>query len=149
MIRQLLVAVALFTIATSGIAFAGSIDKAQNIFAQYGTREAAFDSAVADLYSDTALIKNKRTYPTGQVREATFPAVQYKFLIRNAMPLAKAKGDYSTYSNVTFSEEGRNVRVKAMRYSVLKKYSSPISLLIGPNEQGQWLILEELGESQP
>ncbi len=148
MICQLLVA-ALFTIATTSIAFAGSIDKAQNIFAQYGTREAAFDSAVADLYSDTALIKNKRTYPTGQVREATFPAVQYKFLIRNAMPLAKAKGDYSTYSNVTFSEEGRNVRVKAMRHSVLKKYSSPISLLIGPNEQGQWLILEEFGESQP
>ena len=65
------------------------------------------------------------------------------------MPLAKAKGDYSIYSNVTFSEEGQNVRVKATRYSVLKKYSSPLSILIGPNEQGQWLILEELGESQP
>jgi hypothetical protein len=148
MIRQLLVA-ALFTTTTTNIAFAGSIDRAQDVFAQYGKREAAFDSAVADLYSDTALIKNKRTYPTGQVREVTFPAAQYKFLIRSAMPLAKAKGDYSTYSNVTFSEEGQNIRVKATRYSVLKKYSSPLSLLIGSNGQGQWLILEELGESQP
>lgn len=130
-------------------AHAGSIDKARELFQEYVTRGTAFDPAAADLYSDSALIRNKRTYPTGQIKELEVPAPQYKSLIRTVMPLAKMKNDHNTYSDVSFAEEGDNVRIKAARYSVLKKYTSPLSLLVGPNKQGQWLILEELSESQP
>lgn len=125
------------------------IVKARAVFERYSSLEAAFDPDVADLYSDTAAIRNKRTYPTGQVRELTLPADRYKALIRASMPLAKEKGDYSVYSETTFRLEGANVRVTATRFSVLKKYKSPISLLIGPAPSGDWLILEELSESQP
>jgi hypothetical protein len=123
--------------------------KARAVFERYASLEAAFDPAVADLYSDAAVIKNKRTYPTGQVRELTMPAAQYKALIRESMPLARQRGDYSVYSETTFSNEGRNIRITATRYSVLKKYKSPLSLLIGPSASGDWLILEELSESRP
>lgn len=84
-------------------ASAAPIDEARSLFQQYSRLEAGFDPAAADLYADDALIRNKRTYPTGQVRELAIPAVQYKALVRNAMPLAKSRGDFSTYSQVSYS----------------------------------------------
>ncbi|WP_137940279.1 hypothetical protein [Chitinivorax sp. B] len=126
-----------------------NLNAARAVFERYKTLEVAFDSNIVDLYSDNAVIKNKRTYPTGQVREMSLPAPKYKELIRGAMPLAKAKGDYSTYSEVEFIAEGNGVRMSAKRFSVLKKYTSNFSILFTPNESGQWLIVEELSESQP
>lgn len=123
--------------------------QAKNVFDSYQSRERSFDPAVADLYCDRALIRNVRTYPNGQQRTLELPATQYKELIRAAMPLARSRGDYSTYSNVAYVPEGNNVRITATRHSVLKKYSSPLSLLVGTCNGGDWAILEELGESQP
>jgi len=77
------------------------------------------------------------------------PATQYKALIRQTLPLAKLRGDTNTYSEVSFSNEGSNVRIRATRFSNLKKYSSPISLLVAPDDTGRLLIYEELSESRP
>jgi hypothetical protein len=123
--------------------------QAKTIFGNYQSLERSFDPAVADLYCDSALIRNVRTYPDGKKRTLELPAPKYKELIRSAMPLAKAKGDYSTYSGVTYAPEGDNVRITATRYSVLKNYSSPMSLLVGACNGGDLAILEEIGESQP
>lgn len=111
--------------------------------------EHAFDVAIADLYSDEARIENLRTYPGGVRKKLSLPAPTYKQLIREAMPLAKAKDDRSKYSAVTYTTEGSNVRIKGQRFSLLKKYTSPMSLLVGPEKDGNWRILEELSESQP
>jgi hypothetical protein len=123
--------------------------KAEQVWNRYVALEAAFDPAVADLYADTAVIRNKRTYPTGQVRELTVPAAQYKTLIRAAMPLAKARNDLNRYSGCTYAAEGVRVRIACARFSVVKNYTSPISLLVGPGPTGGWLIFEEISESQP
>lgn len=122
--------------------------EAEAVFAKYKSLERAFDPAVADLYCDSALIRNVRTYPDGQVRTLELPAPKYKQLIRSVMPAAQARGDVNTYSNVTFSSEGANTRINASRYSELKKYTSPISLLVGQcgNSIG---ILEEISQSKP
>ena len=69
-------------------------------------------------------------------------------MIRNVMPLAKEHGDRSTYSDAAYTVEGKNVRITAKCYSELRKYSTPLSLLVGPDATGKWLILEELTESQ-
>ncbi len=130
-------------------ASAAPVDDARALFERYKQLEKTFDPAAADLYADDAVIKNKRAYPTGQIREIAIPAPQYKALIRQAMPVAKARGDTSSYSEVTFKVEGTGVRIRAIRFSNLKKYSSPISLFVAPNADGQWLIREELSESQP
>jgi hypothetical protein len=132
-----------------GTAFSASIDEAKSVFDRYILLEHAFDPTTADLYADDALIKNKRIYPSGQVRVLTMPALQYKTLIRQAMPLAKVRGDTSSYSQITYTEEGTGVRILAMRFSNLKKYSSPLSILVAPDQSGRWLIREELSESQP
>jgi hypothetical protein len=125
------------------------VDQAKALFTRFVELEQAYDIAVADLYADDAVIKNKRTYPTGEVRELTIPPAQYKQLLRQAMPLAKARGDRSTYSKCGYKAEGANVRISCSRYSELKKYTSPYTLLVGPGRAGKWQILEELSESRP
>jgi hypothetical protein len=126
-----------------------STDAAKRLFEQYVALGHAYDPSVADLYADDALIKNKRTYPTGEVRDMTMPAANYKTLIRQAMPLAKTRGDRSTYADVRYTSEGERVRISAARFSELKNYTSPITLLVGPSPNGKWLIYEELSESRP
>ena len=127
----------------------GSTEAAKQFFEQYVALGHAYDAAVADLYADDALIKNRRVYPTGDVRELTMPAESYKTLIRQTMPLAKIRGDRSTYSDVNYTAEGQRVRIKASRFSELKKYKSPITFLVGPSPNGRWLIYEESSESRP
>jgi hypothetical protein len=138
-----------FCLLLSVHAGADQLSDATALFARYTSLEAAFDPGIADLYADDALIKNKRIYPTGQTREVVLPASQYKQLLRSVMPLTKARGDYSTYSEVKFQTEGNAVRIFAKRFSVLKKYYSPISLLVAPTPSGAWVIREELSESRP
>lgn len=146
-VHALLVALSLFYGSES--ASATSTDQAKVVFDRYVELERSFDPAVADLYADDALIKNKRTYPTGQERKFTIPASKYKVLIRLSMPLAKVRSDTNSYSNVSYTKESNGVRVHASRFSTLKKYSSPLSLLIAPDKFGRWLIHEEISESQP
>lgn len=140
---------ALALMASNAHAEDADLAQAQALFEKYVALEHAHDGAIADLYADAALIRNKRTYPTGAVRDVTLPAESYKALIRATMPLAATRGDISTYSAVSYTHEGERVRITATRFSELKKYSSPISLLVGPSKSGSWLIFEELSESQP
>ena len=148
-VSSFIFAIALLCTACASKSQAEKSGGAETIFKNYQALEHSFDPAVADLYCDSALIRNVRTYPDGQERTLELPGAKYKELIRAAMPLAKSKGDISTYSAVAYAPEADNVRVTATRYSVLKKYSSPMSLLIGACNGGEWAILEELGESQP
>ncbi|WP_374583391.1 hypothetical protein [Pseudoduganella sp.] len=90
--------------------------EAEALFARYQAMERAFDPELVNLYCDTALIRNVRTYPDGQQRTLELPAPRYKELIRNVMPLAKAKGDVNSYTEVTFAQEGGNTRINATRY---------------------------------
>ena len=79
--------------------------------------------------------------------ELKVPATEYKMLIRQAMPVAKATNDTSEYSDVTYVEEGRGFRVHARRHSNLEQHTSPLTLLVEPDAQGRWVIREELSES--
>lgn len=127
----------------------GNQTTAERIFTEYQERASAFDSSAANLYCDTAIVRNTRTYPDGQQRTLELPAPKYKELIRAAMPIAQARGDTNKYSDVSYQQEGTNVRITATRYSELKRYSSPLSLLVGACNGGNWMVLEELSESRP
>jgi hypothetical protein len=148
--RPLACVLLLLAVIFGGVASApGSEAVARQLFEQYIALGQAYDARLADLYADAAVIRNKRTYPTGEVRELTMPAPRYKTLIREAMPIAKARGDRNTFSNVRYTSEGARVRIHASRFSELKNYTSPISLLVGPSPTGTWLIYEEISESRP
>ena len=122
---------------------------ARALFARFVQLEQAYDPRVADVYADDAVITNKRTYPNGEVRDVTFPPQKYKQLIRQALPVARARGDRSTYTQCVYEPQGPRVRITCARYSELKKYSSPYTLVVGPSASGRWQILEEHSESRP
>lgn len=134
---------------TAGLASAQDMAAARSIFDKYQSREKAFDATIADLYCDSVLMRNVRTYRNGTQRTLELPAATYKAMIRSIMPLARAKGDFGIYSDATFVAEGSGIRIKATRHSQSKGYSSPISMLIGNCGTGSVGILEELSESQP
>jgi hypothetical protein len=125
------------------------IAKGKAFFQHYVELEHAFDPSIADLYSDQATIKSTRYMPDGKVVPATIPVMKYKQVLRDYMKnKARQLGDVSNYTNDTYSVEGGNrVRIKVTRYSSLEKVSSPVSMLVGPDATGKWLIYEELSES--
>ena len=125
-----------------------SLRQAQALFDRYVALATAFDPQVADLYADSAHIRNTRIHPDGQKQTMTMPALTYKSLIRQVMPQAKAAGDVSTFSDVKLVPENDRVRIHATRYSKLKKYSSPYSMLVGSDGSGNWRILEEVIETR-
>src|SRR5580692_5171495 len=64
------------------------IAQAKALFQRYVELEHAFDPAQADLYSDKAVIKNKRIMPDGKVVPLTVPALRYKKVVRDGMAKA-------------------------------------------------------------
>jgi hypothetical protein len=122
---------------------------ARELLERYMAANEAFDASVADLYSDDAKIKATRIYPNGTTRALTMEASQWKAMIRELMPVAKARGDRDSFSKVTFTDEGGRVRIRATRHSGSKDYDSPWSMLVGPNADGNWVIFEEVIETQP
>lgn len=124
------------------------IAKGKAFFQHYVELEHAFDPSIADLYSDQATIKSTRYMPDGKTVPVTVPAIRYKQALRTYIATkAREVGDVSNYTNDTYSAEGGKVRIKVTRYSSLEKVSSPVSLLVGPDATGKWLIYEELSES--
>lgn len=123
--------------------------KARALFEQFVRLTEAFDPAITDLYAETAKISNRRMFPDGTSREMSMPAPSYKTLLRQVLPVAKEQNDLDRYSEVRYIVEGDNVRITATRYSVMKDYSAPHTLLVGPDTDGTWRILEESGESRP
>ena len=144
----LLVAISAGLIATATRAN-DSVQLAQAFLAKYIERYHAFDPAVADLYSDDAVVQNTRTYPSGEVRKLAMPAPQYKAILRQTMPIAKQRGDRSQYTEPKFKQEGAAVRIQLTRYSELKKHTSPMVLVVAPDKSGQWVVVEEHTESVP
>jgi len=123
---------------------------AKALFERYVTLERAFDPALADLYADSATVRNLRRYPTGQAREMKLEGAKYKALIVVSLPMARERGDLSVYTDVAYEVLATGeVAITATRYSELKEYSSPLALRIAPQEDGVWRIVEETGESQP
>ncbi|MCP4130843.1 MAG: hypothetical protein GY754_07660 [bacterium] len=120
----------------------------QELFEKYQKLADDFDSSVTDLYSDSAKIINNRKYPDGKYKIIKLDGMEYKSLIKKAMPFAELRNDLNTFSNVSFKNENQKVRIDSTRYSKLKDYSSPVSLLVEKDTDGNWTIIEEISESK-
>lgn len=118
--------------------------QAKALFEKYVKLENDFDPAVADLFSDDAKILNSVRYEDGMTRPWGIPARFYKETLRKNMPAAKKRGDVATYTNVQYTAEGSDIRIKATRSSKLSKMPNPVSFLVGTGGDGKWLILEYL-----
>ncbi len=124
------------------------IDAAKQFFAQYVALEQAYDPSLADLYTEAALIKITRRPPMGDPVDVIVPVPKYKTQVRELASVAKIRGDHNTYWDVTYTQEGGLVRIKASRSPGSRKQGRPFSLLVGPSPGGPWLIYEEISESR-
>ncbi len=119
-------------------------------FDQYVELSDAFDPKIADLYSDSAMIRAYRRYPNGLNKEMELSGVQWKSLIGKVMPLAKARGDRNTFTGITISIDGIRAKIKADRYSILKCYTDKgYYMIVEQQSEGKYLIVEEYMETQP
>ncbi len=126
-----------------------TVSSPKDLIDKYQILEREFNPAIVDLYSDSAKIQNKRIYPLGKERVIEISMTDYKDILLSTLPLAKSRKDYSTYSDITYTNiNDIKVRVTANRYSNLKKYDSPIVWLL-EKRNSNWLIIEEISESRP
>jgi hypothetical protein len=124
--------------------------RAEALFNRYIDLEHAFDPAQAELFSDNARIEHRIIVPGRRPVVRRWSGVQYKQILRNALPKAKVKKeDLSYYSATSYLREGERVRVKTLRYAKPEKTVSPIELLVGPDAGGTWRIFEEVSEAHP
>ena len=126
-----------------------SENRARTFFMQFIELGQTFDPTLADLYADEARVVSVRKYPNGAERTLEMKGVEYKALIREVMPIAKARGDTNAYADVSYQRDGSRIRIRATRFSALKKYASPYSLVVGPDTSGRWLIYEERSITKP
>lgn len=106
-----------------------------------------FDPGILSLYDKNAKIQIIRRSQQGD-KTMNLSFAQYRELIISSLPLAKSRGDRSTFSNVTYKAEGQRVRIRAQRYSQLYRNTNPHTLLVGPDATGKWVIFEEVIEAQ-
>ena len=147
--RAIFTAIFLGAIASTCASASEKIDKAKEIFSEYQEMGKSYDAGIVKLYSDEAKIENTRIFPDGKKQVTKFEVEDYKKIIEEAMPIAKTRGDYSTYSDVEYAEGEENVTITATRFSTLKKYESPLKIVVGPDEDETWRILEEISVTKP
>ena len=119
------------------------------MFRQYTDLEHAYDPALSELFSPGATIKDTRIYQDGSNKLLTWTGDNYKLIIKARLPVAKVRNEQFVYSQVSYTREGNNVRIKCLRYSPQKKIGGPLEMLVAPNGKNSWKIIEEICQSQP
>ncbi len=129
---------------------ANAEEKPKEFFSKYIHLGNTFDPSVVNLYDDGAQILAYRVYPHGLERNMELTGLQWKGLVKKVMPLAKAKNDKNTFSNVVITKTEDGFKIKADRYSVGKCYTdSGYYMVIKPNEAGNLMIVKEYMETKP
>lgn len=126
-----------------------AMESARRVFSSYVELAHAYDPRFADLYDDGARIRSTRVHPDGRREVAELTGREYKPLLRRGMPTLRMRGVKSLYTEVRYRMEGAAVRVRGMRYSVIREHRSPFSLLVAPGSDDRWRIVEEITEDVP
>ena len=125
-------------------------ESAKKLFKKYIQLSESFDSSIANLYSDNAKIHAYRKYPYGTERAMELSGTQWKQLLVQALPIAKAQNDKSIFSDVTISKYGDGFKIKANRYSNRKCYTDlNYYMVVAPVKSNKLQIIEEYSETQP
>lgn len=126
-----------------------SILEAQRLFKQFVDLERAYDPAQADLYAPQAVIKDTRVYQDGENKTLTWTGDSYRQIIKAQLPVARARNEQFVYSQMSYSKEGNNVRLRCTRSLPSRKFSSPLEMVFAPAQKNGWKIVEETCQSQP
>ena len=87
--------------------------------------------------------------PDGAGGTREFKGSEYKAHLRELMPQLRNTTRTVTFIEPKFEVEGSNVRIKAMRADSSQRERTPMTFLVGPGADGEWRILEQVGEGLP
>jgi hypothetical protein len=145
----LLIILAFFTVSSEVIAEEISIEEGKEFFRNYQKLDAAFDPAFIELYSDESLIHQLRRYPFGVEKRVVISGYQWKMILREALPVAKSRGDRSEYKNPRYDKNGKYLRIRAERHSLHKCFvDMGFYIDLERSENGGILIKEMYVETQ-
>lgn len=130
-------------IVLSPLAYAGEAEDVHEFFNDFVKRSNAFDVGVVDLYSPSAriLILRDGTDRMEMTRS------QLKQLAIQVMPLAKKRGDTSTFEDVKVFAQGDGFRVTATRTPAVKCVPDTNYHLDVVRLDNSWLVVEEYAET--
>ncbi|PID76790.1 MAG: hypothetical protein CSB24_04980 [Deltaproteobacteria bacterium] len=125
-------------------------EEANAFFERYVDLSNKFDESVVELYADDAIIRATRIYPNAQIKKMELDGIKWKSLVKQVMPLAKAKGDINKFSKIQIKTNGKRAKIKAARYSVIKCYTDKnYYMIVEKDKQGIFRIIEEYMETKP
>lgn len=120
------------------------INEAREFIARFETLSHNYDKNLGDLYSDKALIIRHLENKKGELKEKiVIPTHKYKKLLKLVRYFARIQKYKNYYKDLEYKPEGKNIRVNGIRENN-SGYTSPVSILVGENDNGQWKIMEEI-----
>jgi len=151
---------ALIVIGAPLLRMASTSDKARNTSSDYRLAQARefFDTfaqldkqrdlEILNMYSDTAIVIDRRPSPNGQLTDLKIPIVAFKPMLKGLFTVAKAAGDPPTvYRDIEQYVEGDGIRIESDGYSPSEEFQRRLSMLILPAGEHTWKIEELIVES--
>jgi hypothetical protein len=139
---------------------ASSTDRARNTSSDYRLAQARefFDTfaqldkqrdlEILNMYSDTAIVIDRRPSPNGRMTDLKIPIVAFKPMLKGLFTVANAADDPPTvYREIKQYVEGDGIRIESDGYSPSEEFQRHLSMLILPAGENAWRIEELIVES--
>jgi hypothetical protein len=138
----------LLIILLSSVAQASDESDYLKFFEKYQALGGNFDTAVVELYSDTAEIKAIRKMPDGIEQAMKVEGKKWKQMIIDSMEIGKQRGDRSEFSKVKVIVQKNRAKITANRYTTIKCFNDTQYYMIIEKQDNEDLkIVEEFMES--
>lgn len=133
----------LMILALTPVAHADEAENVHEFFGEFVKRANAFDSGIIELYSPNARVITLRDGS----QKLALTGAQWKQLLIRVLPIAKKRGDVSTFKDIEVNPHGDGFRITAVRTSAIKCVSDPNYHLDVVRMQDRWMIVEEYTET--
>ncbi len=133
----------------SGAPGTDPVEMAKRLFRECESRLEKLDATLVDCYSIHARVRVVRIGEDNQPTTREMTGTEYRAYLKERVARARKESDYVTFRAESFTPEGEGVRVVARRVAATTSMRHSISLLMAPDEAGQWRIVEEQSAGWP
>lgn len=120
----------------------------REFFDQYVRLEHDRDEELLNLYSDEAIIIDRRPSPNGKMNDLNIPMAAFRPMLKGMLVVAKASGDPPMiYTGTKILLDNDGVRIETDCYSESDEFQRHLSMFIRPIEEDTWRIEELIVES--
>lgn len=123
---------------------AAEVAQAREVFDRLVALEAAYDTALAELYAEDGLVVETLMENGAPRRTREIPAQKYRAHLPGALDFARKAGECFSHSDVCLQHLGPGwVAVRSLRCSTRGRAPGPYELLIRRCADGAWRISKE------